>query len=74
VLRVISLKAKALLAQLRRSLVARKDVILKWAERPGAGPIPLAKDEPRWPGLAKGRLTEAFFEPLPPDELAAWWQ
>jgi hypothetical protein len=29
---------------------------------------------PRKPGLAKGRLTDAFFEPLPADELDAWQQ
>jgi hypothetical protein len=34
----------------------------------------LARKEPRRPGLAAGRLTEAFFEPLPAAELAAWQQ
>jgi hypothetical protein len=58
---VILRKAKALLALLRRRAVARED----------AGQVPLAMDEPRRPGLAQRRLTEAFFEPLPADELAA---
>ena len=29
---------------------------------------------PREPGIAKGRLTDAFFEPLPEEELEAWGQ
>ena len=28
--------------------------------------------QPRRPGIAVGRVTEAFFEPLPPDEIEAW--
>jgi hypothetical protein len=28
----------------------------------------------RKPGLAKGRITKAFFEALPPDELSLWLQ
>jgi hypothetical protein len=34
----------------------------------------LARKEPRRPGLIRGRLTAAFFEPLPTEELAAWEQ
>jgi hypothetical protein len=32
----------------------------------------LPRKEPRRPGLGAGRLTEAFFEPLPADEVTAW--
>jgi hypothetical protein len=28
--------------------------------------------QPRTPGLLKGKLGEAFFEPLPEDELRQW--
>ena len=44
------------------------------AGRPVARLVPINAEEPRKPGLAKGRLTEAFFEPLPADELDAWQQ
>ncbi len=30
--------------------------------------------QPRTPGLLKGKLGEAFFEPLPEDELQQWEQ
>jgi len=33
---------------------------------------PIEDLAPRQPGIAKGRLTEAFFEPLPEQELSAW--
>ena len=49
---------------------ARRSSSQGWAYGRAACPI----GEPRRPGLAKGRLTEAFFEPLPEDELAAWQQ
>jgi hypothetical protein len=29
-------------------------------------------DQPRIPGLLKGKLGEAFFEPLPEEELQQW--
>ena len=35
--------------------------------------VPAVKPEPRrCPGLAKGRLTDSFFDPLPESELKAW--
>lgn len=30
------------------------------------------KQQPRTPGLLKGKLREAFFEPLPEEELQQW--
>jgi hypothetical protein len=33
---------------------------------------PPPKSPPRQPGLLKGRLGEAFFEPLPEEELQQW--
>jgi antitoxin (DNA-binding transcriptional repressor) of toxin-antitoxin stability system len=49
-------------------------VVIARDGKPVARLVPVAKREPRKPGLAKGRLTEAFFEPLPPEELDAWEQ
>lgn len=34
----------------------------------------IAEGQRRQPGLAEGRLTESFFEELPPEELDAWDQ
>jgi hypothetical protein len=36
--------------------------------------VPAEESAPRKPGLAEGRVTDAFFEPLPEDELAEWQQ
>jgi hypothetical protein len=41
---------------------------------PAQRPVSPARKDPRPSGLVRGRLTEAFFEPLPEDELAAWQQ
>ncbi|MEH2258788.1 hypothetical protein [Nostoc sp.] len=30
------------------------------------------RTQPRTPGLLKGQLSDAFFEPLPEDELQQW--
>jgi len=36
--------------------------------------MPLEERRERNPGLIKGRLTKALFEPLPPEELEAWYR
>jgi antitoxin (DNA-binding transcriptional repressor) of toxin-antitoxin stability system len=46
-------------------------VVIARAGRPVARLVSINGQEPREPGLAKGRLTDAFFEPLPADELDA---
>ena len=54
---------------------AGQEIILAKAGKPYARLVPLAPDEgtARKPGrLAGRRLPDAFFEPLPPEELAAW--
>ncbi|MEH2215316.1 hypothetical protein [Nostoc sp.] len=35
-------------------------------------PFAVSEVEPRTPGLLKGQLGNAFFEPLPEDELQQW--
>jgi hypothetical protein len=54
-----------------------KGHLLRWL--PGVAAVvravwPDDAKAPGRPGLARGRLTDAFFEPLPADELAAWQQ
>ncbi|MGH7577611.1 MAG: type II toxin-antitoxin system Phd/YefM family antitoxin [Longimicrobiales bacterium] len=51
-----------------------EEIILAKAGKPYARLVPLERTQPREPGAMKGRwlLTEAFFEPLPEEELRAW--
>ncbi len=54
---------------------AGQEIILAKAGKPYARLVPLAPDEvaARKPGrLAGKRLPDAFLDPLPPEELAAW--
>jgi prevent-host-death family protein len=67
-------QAKTHLSQLLERVAAGEEVVIARAGHPVARLVPFNPNEPRRPGLAKGRLTEAFFEPLPPDELDAWQQ
>jgi prevent-host-death family protein len=48
-------------------------IIIAKAGKPYAKLVPLEeiKNE-RVPGIAKGEVTEAFFDPLPEKELAGW--
>jgi hypothetical protein len=62
------------LARLRRRMAVGKKIVMTTAGGPVPRPVALAHKGPRRPGLAAGRLTEAFFDPLPADELAAWEQ
>lgn len=67
-------QAKTHLSRLLQQVAAGEEVVIARAGHPVARLVPVAPREPRKPGLAKGRVTEAFFEPLPDDELAAWQQ
>ena len=66
--------AKTHLSKLLERVAAGEEVVIARAGHPVARLVPFNPEEPRRPGLAKGRLTEAFFEPLPEDELDAWLQ
>jgi prevent-host-death family protein len=66
--------AKTHLSRLLERVAAGEEVVIARAGRPIARLVPIKGEEPRQPGLAKGRLTDAFFEPLPADELGAWQQ
>lgn len=67
-------EAKTHLSRLIDRAHAGEEIILAKAGKPYALLCPLEHRRPRQPGLAKGRITEAFFEPLPADELDAWTQ
>jgi len=49
-----------------------EEIIISKAGKPYAKLIPLEKQTHRKPGIAKGRVTKAFFEPLPEEELRLW--
>lgn len=67
-------EAKTQLSRLLEEARAGKEVVIAKAGRPIARLVPIADFLPRQPGIAKGRVTDAFFEPLDADELAAWDQ
>jgi prevent-host-death family protein len=51
-----------------------EEIVIARAGKPVARLVPLEERRERKPGLIKGRLTKAFFEPLPPAELEAWYR
>lgn len=65
-------EAKAHLSRLVDAAVAGEEIIIAKAGQPVVRLTPVEGRAPRQPGIAQGRLTEAFFEPLPERELAAW--
>ncbi len=65
-------EAKTHLSRLLERAHAGEEIILAKAGRPYARLLPLEIQEDRVPGLAQGRVTEAFFDPLPEEEMRAW--
>lgn len=51
-----------------------EEIVIARAGKPIARLVPLEECRERKPGLVKGRLTKAFFEPLPAEELEAWYR
>jgi prevent-host-death family protein len=66
-------EAKTHLSRLLNELRPGDQIILARMGKPIAKIVPLHPEiEERPLGFVSGRLTEAFFEPLPEDELAEW--
>jgi len=65
-------EAKTHLSELLDRALRGEEIVIARAGRPVARIVPVDDRKPRTPGLARGRLTDAFFEPLPPEELDAW--
>ncbi|MGH6993525.1 MAG: type II toxin-antitoxin system Phd/YefM family antitoxin [Caulobacteraceae bacterium] len=68
-------KAKTQLSKLIASALAGEEVIIARGDKPAVKLTPVQSDAPkRQFGALKGkiRLTDAFFEPLPDEELALW--
>jgi len=74
---VTVLRAKTHLSRLIARALAGEEIIIARGDMPAVRLVPVAVPKPRRvPGTLKGKIavTDAFFEPLPPDELNAWGQ
>lgn len=49
-----------------------EEIIIAKAGKPYAKLVPLSPVTKRNPGIVKGAVTDAFFDPLPEEELQAW--
>jgi prevent-host-death family protein len=67
-------EAKTNLSKLLDRMLGGEDIVIAKAGKPLARLIPVEERLPRVPGIARGKVTDAFFEPLPEDELQAWQQ
>jgi prevent-host-death family protein len=67
-------EAKAQLSELLERAARGEEVVIAKRGKPFVRLVRVDDRAPRRPGIAKGRLTEAFFEPLPDEELEAWGQ
>lgn len=67
-------EAQVKLLDLIRTLQPNEEVIITENNQPVARLLPVEARLPRVPGIAQGKVTDAFFEPLPEEELKAWEQ
>lgn len=65
-------EAKTHFSRLAQRAHAGEEIIIARGGKPWARLMPLEDRHERVPGLAQGKVTEAFFEELPEEELAAW--
>ena len=65
-------EAKTHLSRLLARVHAGEEIVISKAGVPYAKLIPLQPGKQRQPGIAKGAVTDAFFEPLPKEELDGW--
>ncbi len=65
-------EAKTHLSRLLDRAHNGEEIVLAKAGKPYALLCPLPPARERKPGIAPGRITEAFFEPLPAEEIEAW--
>ena len=64
-------EAQAKLLDLIHTLQPNEKVVITENSQPVARLTPIVEGMPRVPGMAQGKVTEAFFEPLPEAELQA---
>ena len=67
-------KAKARLSELLKRVARGEEIVIAKRGKPFARLVRVEDRAPREPEIARGRLTDAFFEPLPEEELKPWGQ
>ena len=65
-------EAKTHLSRLLERVRTGEEIILAKSGTPCARLVPMESAAERQPGLVSGLVTDAFFEPLPEDELENW--
>ena len=65
-------EAKTYFSKLLARAHTGEEIIIGKAGKPYAKLVPLSPVKERVAGIAKGTVTDAFFEPLPENELKAW--
>ena len=65
-------QAKTNLSKLLDRMLAGEEIVIAKAGKPVARLVPVEERLPRVPGIASGKVTDAFFEPLPDTALEAW--
>lgn len=65
-------EAKTHLSRILDRVHRGEDIVLAKAGKPYVRLLPVRPTKRRKAGLLKGKVTDAFFEPLPEAELAAW--
>lgn len=65
-------EAKTHLSRLLARVHTGEEIIIAKAGEPWAKLVPFKKVKKRVPGIAKGSVTEKFFEPLPEEEMGEW--
>jgi prevent-host-death family protein len=65
-------EAKTHLSALLLRVEAGEEIVLARNGRPCARLVPIESSPPRRLGFLQGSVDDAFFEPLPAGELAAW--
>ena len=65
-------EAKTHFSKLLARVHSGEEIIIAKAGKPYAKIIPLNQIKERVPGIAKGALTDDFFDSLPEDELRDW--
>jgi prevent-host-death family protein len=66
-------EAKTNFSRLLERVKAGEEIIMARDGVPCARLVPLERPVKRRPGLLKGSVDDAFFEPLPDSELEAWY-
>jgi prevent-host-death family protein len=65
-------EAKTRLSQILAQAEQGEDVVIARDGKPIARLVPVGDPPPRPVGFVSGTLSDAFFEPLPDDELERW--